>query len=73
MLTKLVAIISLYKLGKTQEKKSSNPCGNKADLYLPIKKERALSMSKGISTLWSHSIQGFEMGQDLGLRNDEKL
>lgn len=28
-------------------------------------------MSKGISTLWSHSIQGFEMGQDLGLRNDE--
>ena len=41
MLTKLVAIISLYKLGKTQGKKSSNPCGNKADLYLPIKKRES--------------------------------
>lgn len=73
MLTKLVAIISLYKLGKIQEKKSSNPCSNKADLCFPRKKERALSMSKGISTHWSHSIRDFEMRQDLGLRNDEEL
>ena len=62
MLTKLVAIISLYKLGKTQGKKSSNPCGNKADLYLPIKKKNGLHVKKGRKTHKNSSR--FTLSQD---------